>query len=93
MMARDAVLKRQTRAGYFRSRPEKNPRRRLAIRKENADFPYYFLRDWLGGAEGKSSRPSAQRRQDSQSRGKKRSRLIGDAKGSVTPVFRRFEPT
>lgn len=57
MMAADAVLKR------------KNPwqdlfdpgRKKLLggtwnLLKENKDYPYYMLRDWLGGAEGDSLR-------------------------------------
>ena len=55
MMATDAVLKRKNPwADLFDPGRKKLFGGTWTYLKENKDYPYYLLRDWLGGAEGKS---------------------------------------
>lgn len=57
MMAVDAVLKRANPwADLFDPGRKKLLGGTWTYLKENKDYPYYMLRDWLGGAEGKSLR-------------------------------------
>jgi Rieske Fe-S protein len=57
MMARDAVLKRKNPwTDLFDPGRKKLIGGAWTYLKENKDYPYYLLRDWLGGAEGKSLR-------------------------------------
>lgn len=55
MMAVDAVLKRKNPwQELFEVHRAKLLGGTWAYLKENKDYPYYMVRDWLGGAEGKS---------------------------------------
>jgi glycine/D-amino acid oxidase-like deaminating enzyme/nitrite reductase/ring-hydroxylating ferredoxin subunit len=57
MMARDAVLNRQNPwTEIFDVNRKKLLGGTWSYLKENKDYPYYMLRDWLGGAEAKSLR-------------------------------------
>jgi glycine/D-amino acid oxidase-like deaminating enzyme/nitrite reductase/ring-hydroxylating ferredoxin subunit len=57
MMARDAVLKRKNPwSELFEPGRKKLRGGTWTYLKENKDYPYYLLRDWLGGTEGKSLR-------------------------------------
>ena len=57
MMARDAVLKRKNPwSELFDPGRKKLLGGAWTYLKENKDYPYYMLRDWLGGTEGKSLR-------------------------------------
>ena len=57
MMARDAVLKRKNPwTELFAPGRKKVMGGTWTYLSENKDYPYYLVRDWLGGAEGKSLR-------------------------------------
>jgi Rieske Fe-S protein len=57
MMATDAVMKRKNPwADLFDPGRKKLLGGTWTYLKENKDYPYYLLRDWLAGAEGKSLR-------------------------------------
>jgi glycine/D-amino acid oxidase-like deaminating enzyme/nitrite reductase/ring-hydroxylating ferredoxin subunit len=57
MMATDAVLQRKNPwAELFDPGRKKLRGGTWSYLKENKDYPYYMLRDWLGGTEGKSLR-------------------------------------
>jgi glycine/D-amino acid oxidase-like deaminating enzyme/nitrite reductase/ring-hydroxylating ferredoxin subunit len=57
MMATDWVLKRKNPwSDIFDPGRKKIHGGTWTYLKENKDYPYYLLRDWLGGAEGKSLR-------------------------------------
>jgi Rieske Fe-S protein len=57
MMARDAVLKvKNPWADLFDPGRKKLLGGMWTYLKENKDYPYFLLRDWLGGTEGKSLR-------------------------------------
>jgi glycine/D-amino acid oxidase-like deaminating enzyme/nitrite reductase/ring-hydroxylating ferredoxin subunit len=56
IMAVDAFEKRKNPWSELFAPDRKKLRKAWDYLKENADYPYYLVRDWLGRAEGKSTR-------------------------------------
>jgi Rieske Fe-S protein len=54
MMAVDAFLKRKNPWSDLFAIDRKEFKAAWDYLKENKDYPYYFVRDWVGGTEGKS---------------------------------------